>query len=295
MADLRSPDLEKNGEGVSLVFIVEKACLPKLGAEITGDKVWVNFNGSATVLDGMGGQGGDFLAARVGGYAINREIEALPKEVKIGESLRTMRTGFVKGGEAIREARKKGKEFAEMDAVGDAVKICSSADKKRLFLLTGHIGDTATFVWRNSSRKLEKVTTDHSLVQGLVKSGQLTEQEAFLHPARNVVTRGIGDVTDINVDEKVDFEVSELHPGDFVLVLSDGITDNLETERLERIIINSPTALEKLKTSDSPSGLAMHLAEIAHGVAVRNNEPQAKPDDISAALIAPVFSQTDSS
>ena len=66
------------------------------------------------------------------------------------------------------------------------------------FLLFGNIGDSSGFVVKNN--KLHKVTVDHTLVNLLVKSGELTEEEAKDHPRKNVLMKALGAVTNVEMD-----------------------------------------------------------------------------------------------
>jgi protein phosphatase len=73
---------------------------------------------------------------------------------------------------------------------------------------------------------MEQLTEDHSLVNELLKSGKLSEEEALVHPQRSVITRAVGTDPDVDVDA---FTI-EAEEGDVFLICSDGLTDMVEDE-----------------------------------------------------------------
>jgi protein phosphatase len=79
---------------------------------------------------------------------------------------------------------------------------------------------------------LEQLTTDHSLVGELVRSGRLTEDEAAVHPHRSVITRALGTDADVEVDTLT----LEVAPGDLVLLCSDGLSAMLRDEEIVRVL-----------------------------------------------------------
>ncbi|HID07556.1 MAG TPA: Stp1/IreP family PP2C-type Ser/Thr phosphatase, partial [Armatimonadetes bacterium] len=95
-----------------------------------------------------------------------------------------------------------------------------------------NVGDSRAYLLHGG--KLEQVTVDHSLVQQLVDSGHITREEARWHPQRNVIYRAIGLQADVDVDifERV------LMPGDCVLLCSDGLSDLIEDDEIERVILS---------------------------------------------------------
>ena len=68
------------------------------------------------------------------------------------------------------------------------------------FLLIGNIGDSSGYVIKN--KKLHKVTVDHTLVNLLVKSGEITEEDAKNHPKKNVLMRALGASPDVEMDNR---------------------------------------------------------------------------------------------
>lgn len=105
-----------------------------------------------------------------------------------------------------------------------------------------HIGDSRCYLFSNG--ELKRVTDDHSLVQELVKSGQITEDEAEIHPRRNMIMKAVG------TDETVEAELNEIiwNKGDYLLLCSDGLSDKVSFKRIHEALDNSEeTVTEKVE------------------------------------------------
>ena len=108
--------------------------------------------------------------------------------------------------------------------------------KTQDYLLFGNIGDSSGFVFKN--KKLHKITVDHTLVNLLVNSGELTEEEAKDHPKKNVLMRALGATNTVEMDI-FDVEVDV----DGVLLCSDGLTNMLDEDQIGRVL-NEKISLE---------------------------------------------------
>ena len=93
-----------------------------------------------------------------------------------------------------------------------------------------HVGDSRAYRYRGGA--LEQLTTDHSLVGELVRSGRFTEDEAAVHPHRSVITRALGTDADVEVDTLT----VEVAPGDLVLLCSDGLSAMVRDEEIARVL-----------------------------------------------------------
>lgn len=112
------------------------------------------------------------------------------------------------------------------------------AIKTNDYILFGNIGDSSGFVIKND--KLHKITKDHTLVNLLVSTGELTEEEAKYHPRKNVLMRALGANNPIEIDifDVVDTTING------ILLCSDGLTNMLTYEQIEKII-NSDLSIEE--------------------------------------------------
>ncbi len=85
-------------------------------------------------------------------------------------------------------------------------------------VVIGHVGDSRAYLLREGT--LEQLTEDHSLVAELVRRGELSPEQAEVHPQRSVITRALGTEPEVAVDA---FTVAA-HDGDVFLLCSDGLT-----------------------------------------------------------------------
>ena len=113
------------------------------------------------------------------------------------------------------------------------------AIRTRDYVLFGNIGDSSGFVYKNG--KLVKVTKDHTLVNLLVSTGELTEEEARYHPRKNVLMRALGANNPIEIDI---FDVDISVRG--ILLCSDGLTNMLTFEQIEKVLNSKDNIEEKI-------------------------------------------------
>ena len=105
------------------------------------------------------------------------------------------------------------------------------------FILIGNIGDSSGFVLKDN--KLTKVTQDHTLVNLLVKSGELTEEEAKHHPKKNVLMKALG------ANEIVELDIFDVDTSlDAILLCSDGLTNMLTYEQIEKVLLDEELEIE---------------------------------------------------
>jgi protein phosphatase len=118
-------------------------------------------------------------------------------------------------------------------------------------LLFGNIGDSSGFVVKKN--KLFKVTNDHTLVNLLVTTGELSEEEAKSHPKKNVVMKALGAVNPAEIDIfDVDTDI------DSILLSSDGLTSMLSNEQIEKVLNSElsidETVIRLIKKSNNRGG-----------------------------------------
>jgi protein phosphatase len=109
-------------------------------------------------------------------------------------------------------------------------------------MIYAHIGDSRIGLLRNG--EYQQLTSDHSLVGALVRAGQLSEEEARLHPQKNIITQSIGQHQPVEAD----IAIKTLEPGDYVLINSDGLTNMVSKEDI-RDILSSEVPLENMAES----------------------------------------------
>ncbi len=101
-------------------------------------------------------------------------------------------------------------------------------------LTIAHVGDSRAYLLRGD--RLERLTTDHSLVEELIRDGKLTEEQAAVHPQRSIITRALG------VDSSVEVDVYSLvlQGGDRVILCSDGLTSMVRPAAIGTILREHP-------------------------------------------------------
>ncbi len=152
-------------------------------------------------------------------------------------------------------------------------------------LAIGHVGDSRAYRLRDG--ELEQLTDDHSLVGELVRRGELTPEEAAVHPQRSVITRALGTEPDVDVDV---FTV-EARDGDIFLLCSDGLTTMVDPETIAGILRRNATQLDAathalIKAANDRGGddnitailFAVAESEAGHGEPVPATAPVPDPD-----------------
>ena len=171
------------------------------------------------VCDGVGG------AAR-GDIASSTAIQQLRK---LDEKPTDDLLGQVAG--AIHRAHDRIGELVEEDPALNGTSTTATValfDGERIGM--GHLGDSRAYLFRN--QELRQLTKDHTFVQTLIDEGRITEDEARVHPHRNLILRALDGMG----DTEPDLFYVELEPGDRLLLCSDGACGVLDAGRLADIL-----------------------------------------------------------
>jgi PPM family protein phosphatase len=180
------------------------------------------------VADGMGG-------AQAGEVASGLAAETV-RETEFDPSV----TGRERVVALIKAANLRVHERAAVDASASGMGTTMTVAMLQPdgMLAIGHVGDSRAYRLRDG--ELEQLTDDHSLVGELVRRGELTPQEAAIHPQRSVITRALGTEPDVDVDA---FTV-ETRDGDIFLLCSDGLTTMIDAETIAAILRRNGTELD---------------------------------------------------
>ena len=186
----------------------------------------------ALVCDGMGGHNGGNVASEMALEEIRDYLTGEERLVSFGDDYE----GLILS--AIRRANDKifvrSLKDSSLRGMGTTV-VLAFFDGERV--LIAHVGDSRAYLFR--SGKLSLLTTDHSLVQEMVLSGEITDKEAEKHPYRNVITRAVGTGT----ESEVDFDWAEFDDG-ILILCSDGLSNTVSFFDMEKILRKNPA--EKL-------------------------------------------------
>ncbi len=136
-----------------------------------------------------------------------------------------------------------------------------------------HVGDSRAYLFRGG--ELRPVTEDHSLVAELVRSGDLTREQAFEHPQKNLITRALGTEDGVTVDT----DVLPVEVGDRFVLCSDGLTDMVREEGVAEILTRHPEdpegAVRELLSAALEAGGNDNITVVVIDVKERPDEPQA--------------------
>ena len=105
-----------------------------------------------------------------------------------------------------------------------------------------HIGDSRIGLVRGE--EYHQLTSDHSLVNELLKAGQLTPEEAEAHPQKNIITQSIGQKDEIQPD----LGIVSLEPGDYIVMNSDGLTNMISGSEIYDIVTSDISLEDKAAT-----------------------------------------------
>jgi PPM family protein phosphatase len=167
------------------------------------------------VADGIGGHRGGEVASQLA-------LEVLEQMTTEGKG--TLSERVRQANRAVFERSQADKQVTGMGTTLTAV-IVEGAGVR-----LAHVGDSRAYLLRAGS--LRQLTDDHTLVARMVKTGEITTDEAEVHPHRNVLTRALGTESEVRVDEK---EVP-LIDGDMLLLCSDGLTGMVTEDQIQAIL-----------------------------------------------------------
>lgn len=197
------------------------------------------------VADGMGGH-------NAGDYASRYSVQIATEQIK-KSNLKTP-IGILE--EAIKAANeelfKRSNEQKELEGMGTTF-VAATIYGKNMYV--ANIGDSRLYLIRNEIRQ---VTEDHSLVEAMIKTGEIKRKDARFHPNKNIITRAVGTGKQVIADY---FEI-ELVEKDIVLMCSDGLSNMLDDEEIKVIV---------KQYSDNLVSAARHLIDKANQLGGKDN------------------------
>ena len=211
----------------------------------------------AVVCDGMGGERGGKIASSIAVETYLSQLKALLREDMSIEQLREL-SSF-----CVAQANTAVHQYAleNPDCTGMGTTLVSVITDGEIALVS-NIGDSRAYLVRDG--KLSRVTHDHSVVESLVESGDITAEEARTHPNRNLITRALGPEASAACDT---YEM-KLKAGDRLLLCTDGLVVTATDTQIEHTICSyndiddALTALIALaKQYDAPDNVTAVLME----------------------------------
>lgn len=208
------------------------------------------------VADGMGGHKAGDYASR---YTIERIVASVMRS-GLQEPVAILKGAIRKANELLVD---ESKEDESKRGMGTTVVIATIMEDK---MIVANVGDSRLYVVGSSMRQ---VTRDHSLVNEMVRLGEINAAEARIHPDKNIITRAIGASATVEADF---FEV-DLEKDSQILICTDGLTNMVRDEEIFRIMNGEETLEEK--------------AEIL----VRTANANGGRDNITVMIIRPFFDE----
>lgn len=185
------------------------------------------------VADGMGGHKAGEVASSL---VINHLTKTFMEMEKLGDKASTVKWIRKQIEDINNEIFEYTSTHPESKGMGSTLVL---AIYSKDYLLFGNIGDSSGFVFKDNG--LYKITKDHTLVNLLVKNGELTPEEAKNHPKKNILMRALGANNPIEIDI---FEVEDEIEG--IVLCSDGLTSMLNNTQIEKVLLQEGPLEEKV-------------------------------------------------
>lgn len=179
----------------------------------------------AIVADGMGGHQAGDIASQMAIETVQEELKvSLQPGMDAQQRANAIEQAVLRANHNIYE---EASQKEHLSGMGTTVVVTVANHQE---LVIGNIGDSRAYLLEQSG--IRQLTEDHSFVNALVKSGQISEEEAEHHPRRNFLTRALG------TDEEVTVDIihSTWREKDIVLLCSDGLSGAVSQSRMQAIL-----------------------------------------------------------
>ena len=217
--------------------------------QLAGGTAW------GIVCDGMGGVNGGRIAARIATDTMQQYFARHMKALQPGMEKTFLMRGFDITNRAVYEKSTSDPEMQGMGTTG----VCAYASRGMAHVV--HAGDSRAYLFHAGG--LRQITRDHSMVQQLVDSGQITREQAAVHPQKNLITRALGP------EEHIECDVYDVTLGadERLLLCSDGLVVTATDEEM----------YEAVGRGDTPEESLEHLLELS--------KQRGAPDNVTAVLL----------
>lgn len=181
------------------------------------------------LADGMGGYKGGEIASKVAVTAVSKFItEKFDSISKDKDSiLDLLEDAILFANSAIYEESEADEELQDMGTTLEVMLIY----KQKVYI--GHVGDSR--IYRIRKNNMKKITTDHSYVEKLIQDGEITREESYNHPKKNLLIKALG--TDEEVEPDLIYTV--LNKNDMLIICSDGLTNMISEKEILDIVLNN--------------------------------------------------------
>ena len=174
------------------------------------------------VCDGMGGHAAGEVASTIAVRTISENSPAVADEALLGAAVEL-------ANHAVIDAAERGEGKPGMGCTATAVLIENTK------IAIAHVGDSRAYILHKGN--LVRITHDHSFVEELVDAGEITADEARIHPSRSIITRALGSDPDMYADH---FSL-DVEQGDRIILCSDGLSSMISDSAIEATAVSSAT------------------------------------------------------
>ena len=211
----------------------------------------------AVVCDGMGGTSGGQVASAIAVSRFEKELCATLRDDMTAEQVRqAVLSAIACANDALRQEAARNAEYQHMGTT----LVCAVARPDMAII--GNIGDSRAYHFTREDVSL--VTRDHSMVAYMVERGELTQEQAKLHPGKNVITRAVGTEPEVEGD----VFICKLRKEECILLCSDGLSNEMADQEMLFEVVHG------MSKSDCCQRL-LHIAK-----------KRGAPDNVTVALAA---------
>ena len=223
----------RRGDKMKAVFKTDRGKIRQHNEDNGG--VFLNENGQclAIVADGMGGHRAGDVASEMALQHLQQQWEASFQLSTADEAEKWLKENVEKANHLLFE---HSKAVSECEGMGTTVVAAICTER---FVSIVNVGDSRCYILNENG--FQQLTNDHSLVSELVRSGQISKEDAEHHPMKNVVLRALGTEETVNMDIKtIIFEED-----DKLLLCSDGLSNKVTEIEMCNILESAQSLNEK--------------------------------------------------
>ncbi len=188
------------------------------------------------VCDGMGGANGGRVASRIATATMLQYFQKQLHTLRPGDEKQFIMHGFDLTNRAVYDKATSDPEMLGMGTTG----VCAYVYGGMAHIV--HAGDSRAYLLHEGN--IRQLTRDHSMVQQLVDSGQITREQAAMHPQKNLITRALG----VSASIVPEYSRCEVAVGDILLLCTDGLTNMIPDQEIALL-------LQETSFFDAPSVL----------------------------------------
>lgn len=180
------------------------------------------------VADGMGGH-------NAGDYASSHAVQTLVDEIRDDRDFNPIKIIRHAIETANTEILNQAQNDVSLRGMGTTMVVATIVGH---YAYVANVGDSRLYIIQD---QIHQVTKDHSLVQEMVRMGEIKAEEAKNHPDKNIITRALGAERTVDID----FFDLKLEPNSTILMCSDGLSNMVEDAKIEEIVFDSEISLER--------------------------------------------------